>query len=106
MTYDVVRKSIRVPKGGLYYIYCQITCDPAGDDRCGFRIQVNGASISYHDMDQTDTDNDILDDQTMQAGLLRKLKARDSLRIVAITTSKNDAKYIPSYSYFGAFFLS
>ena len=81
-------------------------CDPDADGRCGFTISVNGDSISFHNHDQTDGTEDLLEDQTMQVGLLRKLNAGDRLRVVAVAKDGVNANYASLHSYLGAFCLS
>jgi hypothetical protein len=96
--------SIIVPKPGLYYIYVQVNCDPDQNSWCGYSIRVNGNTVTEHHVDQTSSGLDVLNGQTSESGLLRKLNAGDRLSVTARNTGFFHIRY--NQSFFGAVWLS
>lgn len=94
---------ITVPKGGLYYIYAQVNCNPNSNSWCGFDIRVNGKSVCQQHYSQFGSGLDVLDSQTSQSGLLRKLSTGDRLWVIARNTGYYN---INRQSFLGAVLLS
>jgi hypothetical protein len=95
---------LTVPKPGLYYIYVQVNCDPDQNSWCGYSIRVNGNTVTEHHVDQTSSGLDVLNGQTSESGLLRKLNAGDRLSVTARNTGFFHIRY--NQSFFGAVWLS